>query len=91
MEHGELAPRRILGNPTDPLGMDNVPLMGTFNFDAFQTRVGELLDDEGMRIGVIVEWWFIPLPWFRFRMNFETLHIVTFIEKLQAVLSNEEE
>jgi hypothetical protein len=81
-----------LGNEfrRDPLGMDNVPVLGTMNFDRIQMRCGDMLSPEtGERIGVIVEWWFPALPWFRFRMSLETLHAITFRDKLNEVLEDE--
>lgn len=72
------------------LDMDNVPLMGAFDFENIRMRCGEMMDEKtGEIIGVVIEWWFIPLPWFRFRMKLETMHALAFMEKMQDVLKGE--
>lgn len=68
------------------LDMDNVPLMGAFDFENIRMRVGDMTAD-GELIGAVIEWWFIPLPWFRFRMKLETMHALAFIEKMNDVLT----
>jgi hypothetical protein len=73
------------------LDMDNVPVMGSFDFDNIRMRCGDMNDpNSGEKVGVIIEWWFIPLPWFRFRMKLENLHAAAFYEKFGEVLHYEE-
>lgn len=79
-----------LGN--DPFAamrqMDNVPVMGAVDFDNIRMRCGEMKDPStGEQIGVIIEWWFVPLPWFRFRMKLEQMHALAFKEKFDEVLA----
>lgn len=72
------------------LDMDNVPLMGAFDFENIRIRCGDMRDKEtGEQIGVVIEWWFIPLPWFRFRLKLEQMHALAFMEKMQEVLGGE--
>jgi hypothetical protein len=80
MEHGN--------DPFESMrAMDNVPLMGSFDFENIRIRCGDMLDKEtGEQIGVVVEWWFVPLPWFRFRLKLERMHAIAFMEKFDDVL-----
>jgi len=70
------------------LDMDNVPLMGAFDFENIRMRCGDMVVD-GEKVGVVIEWWFVPLPWFRFRMKLENLHAQAFMEKMQEVMYGE--
>lgn len=71
--------------------MDNVEVWGTFNFDNIRLRCGDMTDEAtGEKIGVIIEWWFVAIPWFRFRMKLEEMHALAFMEKFQEVLQDEE-
>lgn len=70
--------------------MDDVEVWGTFNFDNIRIRCGDMTDEStGGKIGVIIEWWFIAIPWFRFRMKLENLHAAAFYEKFGEVLHYE--
>lgn len=82
------------GGSRDPFAamreMDNVEVWGTFNFDNVRIRCGEMSDEStGEKIGVIIEWWFVAIPWFRFRMKLEALHATAFYEKFGEVLNND--
>lgn len=80
-----------LGNelPGD-LGPGNTPRLGTLEFEGIGTRVGKTLDPETKEHkGIVIEWWFLPLPWFRFRMPFDRLHAITFIQKLLEAMELE--
>jgi len=82
------------GNVRDPFAamreLDNVELWGTFNFENVRLRCGEMMDETtGAKIGVIIEWWFVAIPWFRFRMKLENLHAQAFLQKFQEVMYDE--
>ena len=70
--------------------MDNVEVWGTFNFDNIRIRCGDMSNEKGEKIGVIIEWWFLAIPWFRFRMKLENLHAQAFYQKFGEVLHDEE-
>jgi hypothetical protein len=64
---------------------DDAPTLGTMNFEGIHVRCGDMLDPEtGQKIGVIMEWWFMSFPWFRFRMPLERP-----LQKIHTVLIEE--
>lgn len=75
-------------------GMDNVPTLGQLEFKDFRYRIGKTfsqnLETHEMEFaGIIVEIWFVPIPWFRFRLPFGRLEGQAFLKELGEMLQDE--
>jgi hypothetical protein len=76
-------------------GMDNVPTLGQLEFKDFRYRVGKtfsqnLESGEMEFAGIIIEVWFVPIPWFRVRLPFERIEGQAFLKELREMLDVDE-
>lgn len=58
--------------------------IGHLQMNAVNLRIGKMQNQDGETVGIILEVWFVPLPWFKIRIPFgrvEARDLVTRIER----------
>lgn len=63
--------------------LEQIPVVGEFTFELINYRIGFMTDEEtGEKVGLIFEFWMVPIPWMKFHIPFRMPYLDAFMRDL---------